>query len=146
MTTQEIQRRKPSEVVRAELDKKMYFQPATDVRETENHIVIQFDMPGVSGDNVDLTIEKGTLTITGKAEPEEQGTAVEQARSQIIQARSQGTAVYRETHIGDYQRTFTLSDDVDMEDVTAEMNAGVLTVQVAKAEKAKPKRVEIVCA
>lgn len=129
MTTQEIQRRKPSEVVRAELDKKMYFQPATDVRETENHIVIQFDMPGVSGDNVDLTIEKGTLTVTGKADPEEQGTAV-----------------YRETHIGDYQRTFTLSDDVDMEDVTAEMNAGVLTVQVAKAEKAKPKRVEIVCA
>lgn len=129
MTTQEIQRRKPSEVVRAESDKKMYFQPATDVRETENHIVIQFDMPGVSGDNVDLTIEKGTLTVTGKADPEEQGTAV-----------------YRETHIGDYQRTFTLSDDVDMEDVTAEMNAGVLTVQVAKAEKAKPKRVEIVCA
>ena len=117
-----------SEVVRAEPEKKTYFQPATDVRETDNHIVIQFDMPGVSGDNVDLTIEKGTLTVTGKADPEEQGTAV-----------------YRETLIGDYQRTFTLSDDVDMEDVTAEMNAGVLTVQVAKAEKAKPKRVEIVC-
>lgn len=129
MATQEIEKRKPSDVVQAQTEKKTYFQPATDVRETDNHIVIQFDMPGVSSSNVDLTVEKGTLTVTGKADPEEQGTAV-----------------YRETHIGDYQRTFTLSDDVDMDKITAEMKAGVLTVKVAKAEKTKPKRVEIACA
>ena len=129
MTTQEIEKRKPSDVVKAQTAKKTYFQPATDVCETDNHIVIQFDMPGVSSDNVDLTVEKGTLTVTGTADPEEQATAV-----------------YRETHVGDYQRTFTLSDDVDMEHITAEMKAGVLTVRVAKAEKAKPRRVEIACA
>jgi HSP20 family molecular chaperone IbpA len=129
MATQEIEKRKPSDVVQAQTEKKTYFQPATDVCETDNHIVIQFDMPGVSRDNVDLTVEKGTLIVTGQADPEEKGTAV-----------------YRETHIGDYQRTFTLSDDVDMENITAEMKAGVLTVRVAKAEKAKPKRVEIACA
>ena len=129
MTTQDIEKRKTPEVVKANTNKVTYYQPSTDVRETETHIVIQFDMPGVSSDNVDLTVEKGTLTVTGKADPEEQGTAI-----------------YRETHIGDYQRTFTLSEDVDTEKITAEMKAGVLTVQVAKAEKAKPKRVEIACA
>lgn len=129
MTTQEIQKRRPSEVVKADPDKAMYYQPPTDVRETDTDIVIQFDMPGVSSDHVDLTVEKGTLTVTGKADVEEAGTAV-----------------YRETHVGDYQRTFTLSDDVDTEKIQAEMKAGVLTVKVAKAEKAKPKRVEITCA
>jgi len=129
MATQQIEKRKQSDVVQAQAEKKTYFQPPTDVRETDNHIVIQFDMPGVSSDNVDLTMEKGTLTVTGKADPEEQGTAV-----------------YRETHIGNYQRVFTLSDDVNTENITAEMKAGVLTVQVPKAEKAQPKRVEITCA
>ena len=129
MTTQEIEKRKQSGVVKANTDKVKYYQPSTDVRETDTHIVIQFDMPGVSSDNVDLTVEKGTLIVTGKSDPEEQGAAI-----------------YRETHIGDYQRTFTLSEDVDTEKITAEMKAGVLTVQVAKAEKAKPKRVEIASA
>ena len=129
MTTQEIEKRKQSEVVKTNTDQPTYYQPSTDVRETETHVVIQFDMPGVSSDNVDLTVEKGTLTVTGKADPEEQGTAI-----------------YRETHIGDYQRTFTLSEDVDTDKITAEMKAGVLTVKVAKAEKAQPRRVEIACA
>ena len=129
MTTQNIEKRKDADVVQAQAEKISYFQPPTDVRETDSHIVIQFDMPGVSRDNVNLTVEKGTLTVTGKADPEEQGTAV-----------------YRETHVGDYQRTFTLSDDVDTEQISAEMKAGVLTVKVSKAERAKPKRVEITCA
>ena len=129
MTTQSIEKRNPSDVVQTQSENSNYFQPPTDVRETDSHIVIQFDMPGVSRDHVNLTVEKGTLTVTGKADPEEEGTAV-----------------YRETHIGDYQRTFTLSDDVDTEKISAEMKSGVLTVQVAKAERAKPKRVEITCA
>ena len=128
MTTQEIEKRQQADVTRAHQETR-YFQPSTDVRETEEKIVIQFDMPGVGSDNVELTVEKGTLTVTGKADPEEQGTAV-----------------YRETHIGDYQRTFTLSDDVDTDGIAAEMKAGVLTVCIPKAEKAKPKRIAVSCA
>ena len=128
MTTKEIEKRQQADVTRANQEAH-YFQPSTDVRETEEQIVIQFDMPGVGSDNVELTVEKGTLTVTGKADPEEQGTAV-----------------YRETHIGDYQRTFTLSDDVDTDGIAAEMKAGVLTVCIPKAEKAKPKRIAVSCA
>ena len=60
--------------------------------------------------------------------------------------KEKGTAVYRETHVGDYQRTFTLSDDVATDGIKAEMKAGVLTVHIPKAEKAKPKRIAITCA
>ena len=128
MTTQEIEKRQQADVTRA-TQETHYFQPSTDVRETEQQIVIQFDMPGVSSENVELTVEKGTLTVTGKADPEEKGTAV-----------------YRETHIGDYQRTFTMSEDVDTDRISAEMKAGVLTVCIPKAEKARPKRIAITCA
>lgn len=128
MTTQQIAKRQQADVKRATSETR-YFQPSTDVRETDDQIVIQFDMPGVSSENVELTIEQGTLTVTGKADAEEQGMAV-----------------YRESHIGDYQRTFSLSDDVDTDAIAAEMKAGVLTVRIPKAEKVKPKRIAIACA
>ncbi|MCF7974762.1 MAG: Hsp20/alpha crystallin family protein [Phycisphaerae bacterium] len=129
MTTQQIEKRQSADVARADQEKPQYFQPSTDVRETDDQIIIQFDMPGVSSDNVNLTVEKGTLTVTGKADPEETGQVV-----------------YRETHVGDYQRTFSLSDDVDTEGIMADMKAGILTVRIPKAEKAKPKRIAITSA
>lgn len=103
-----------------------YYQPAVDIRETAEDVVLQFDMPGVGKDNVDLTVDKGLLTVTGKADEEESGTAV-----------------YRETHVGDYRRQFNLTKDVDPDAITAEMEAGVLTVKIHKPEKAKPKRIQI---
>ena len=103
-----------------------HFQPAVDICETAEALILTFDMPGVSKENVDITIDKGTLTIVGKAEPEQVGQAV-----------------YRETRVGDYQRQFTLTEDVDAEHITAEMNAGVLTLKIPKPEKAKPKKIQI---
>lgn len=126
MTTQELTKRLSNEAQRSKQDASTYFQPATDVRETDEEVLLQFDMPGVSKDHVDLVVEKGTLTVTGKADPEEQGEAV-----------------YRETRIGDYRRTFSLSDDVDASRISAEMKAGVLTVRIPKPEKAKPRRIEV---
>ncbi len=102
------------------------FQPATDIVETADAVVLTFDMPGVAKEYVDITIDKDTLTVTGKAEPEESGQAV-----------------YRETHVGDYRRQFTLTADADPDHVTAVMNDGVLTVTIGKAERAKPKKIRI---
>jgi len=120
-----LAKREQAQVVRRQ-DQAEYYQPAVDIRETPDEIVLQFDMPGVSKNNIELTVDKGTLTVTGKADEEEYGTAV-----------------YRETHIGDYRRMFTLGDEVDTDSIKAEMNAGVLTVNIKKAETAKPKRITI---
>jgi HSP20 family protein len=122
----EIAKRRQADVVRSGPEKEEYFQPATDVRETGEELILHFDMPGVSSENIELTVEKGILTVTGKADPEEQANAV-----------------YRETRIGDYRRIFSLNDSVDTGQIKAEMKDGVLTVRIPKSEKAKPKRIPI---
>ena len=129
MTTQEIIKREQADAVSSGSENKKYYQPATDVRETADQVILTFDMPGVSRDNVDLTVEKGTLIITGNADPEEYGTAV-----------------YRETHIGDYRRTFSLSEHVNSDKISAKMKDGVLKVLVPKPEESKPRRIAITSA
>jgi HSP20 family protein len=119
-----LAKKEQTDVVRRQ--EHQYYQPAVDIRETSGDVILQFDMPGVEKDNVDLTVDKGILTVTGKADEEESGTAV-----------------YRETRVGDYRRQFNLTEDVDADAITAEMEAGVLTVKIHKPEKAKPKRIQI---
>jgi len=110
-------------------DEERRFQPATDIIETTDAVVLRLDMPGVPKENVDLTVDKDTLTIVGKARPEDAGEAV-----------------YRETYIGDYQRQFSLTTDVDSGKITATMTHGVLTVKIPKAEQMKPRRIKIAAA
>jgi len=121
----ELAERAPGDVA-AQKQKTQYYRPAVDVSETSEGLILRYDMPGVAKDSVDISIDKGTLSVIGKAETE-----------------TEGKAVYRETHVGDYRRDFTLPEDVDPEKVTAEMKAGVLTIHIGKPEKAKPHRIAI---
>ncbi|HQI29292.1 MAG TPA: Hsp20/alpha crystallin family protein, partial [Sedimentisphaerales bacterium] len=105
------------------------FQPAADIIETPDAVILKLDMPGVSKENVDLTVDKDMLTIFGKAQPEEVGDPV-----------------YRETYVGDYQRQFSLTADVDSSKITATMMHGVLTVRIPKAEQVKPRKIKIAAA
>jgi len=126
MTAQDtLANREQADVVRRQ-EQTEYYQPAVDIREAPDEVVLQFDMPGVGKNNVDLTVDKGMLTVTGKADQEETGTAA-----------------YRETRVGDYRRQFNLTKDVDPDGITAEMEAGVLTVRIHKPEKAKPRNIPI---
>jgi len=110
-------------------DEDRQFQPATDIIETADAVVLKLDMPGVPKENVDLTVDKDMLTIVGKAQPEETGEAV-----------------YRETYVGDYRRQFTLTTDVDTGKIAAAMTHGVLTVKIPKAEQTKPRKIKIAAA
>ena len=123
---QELAQPQQAAVTRREEQSQHYFVPPVDISETPDGLVLRYDMPGVKKENADITVDKGTLTVTGKVEPEESGTPV-----------------YRETRIGDYRREFTLPNDVDAGHISAEMNAGVLTVRINKPEEAKPKRIQI---
>ena len=120
-----LAKKEQADVVRRQ-EQTQHYQPAVDIRETSEEVILQFDMPGVEKGNVDLTIDKGILTVTGKADEEEAGMAV-----------------YRETRVGDYRRQFNLTGDVDTDAITAEMDAGVLTVKIRKPEKAKPRKIQI---
>jgi HSP20 family protein len=125
---QQLAERQQAEVTRRE-ERPQYYRPAVDVSETTKELILRYDMPGVGKESVDITMDKGTLSVTGTTEPEQSGTAV-----------------YRETRVGDYHREFTLPEDVDTERITAEMKEGVLTVRIAKAAKAQPKRIQITAA
>jgi len=120
-----LTKKEQANVTRRE-DRSEYYQPAVDICETSDEVVLKYDMPGVDKDNVEITAERNTLTVSGNVDKEDLGEAV-----------------YRETRIGHYRREFTLSDDVDPDSITAEMKAGVLTIKVSKPEKVKPKKIEI---
>jgi HSP20 family protein len=124
MKTQELTKREQAEVTRVQQTET--FVPAADIWETENEVVLQLDMPGVAKDGVEVKVERETLTIRGKA-------AVAPA----------GTTLYCEQRIGDFQRQFTLSEDLDRESIKAEMDTGVLTIRIGKAEQVKPRTIQI---
>lgn len=128
--TQEMTKQEASAVSRREPQKpRRYFMPAADILETQDAVVLKLDMPGVSKEHVDITVDKGKLTITGECDPEEGGTPV-----------------YRETWIGDYRREFSLPEDVDPDRISAAMKSGVLTVTLPKPDEVKPRKIRITAA
>ncbi|WP_375565822.1 Hsp20/alpha crystallin family protein [Oceaniradius stylonematis] len=104
------------------------YRPATDIFETDDHVVLVADMPGVGPDDIDVTLERRVLTIRGQAHP----PAPEGYRQ-----------AYGEYSTGDYERVFTLSDDIDQDDIRASTTNGVLRLELPKAASAKPKRIEV---
>jgi HSP20 family molecular chaperone IbpA len=110
------------------LSERKLFMPHTDIYETDAEIVVVADMPGVDEKSVDITLEKNFLTITGTADD----TAAEGRR-----------LAYAEYETGDYQRTFTLSDEVDREGIAAVVKNGVLRLTLPKAAQARAKRIAV---
>jgi len=102
------------------------YVPATDIRETPDAIILHMDMPGVGKENLDIKVENDTLKIHGKID------------SDVL-----GNVLYAEQRLGDYHREFSLSSDLDQNKIDASMNAGVLTLTIAKAEKIKPRQIQI---
>jgi len=103
------------------------FVPPTDIRETNDSIVLTADMPGVKVEGVNITLENDVLTVRGTVADEH---------------RSEAGADYAEYEVGDYQRSFALSDEIDREKIDARMNNGVLTLTLPKTQPSK-KRIEV---
>lgn len=104
------------------------YRPWTDICETENGVVIAVDMPGVGTDDVDITLEKRVLTIRGRSQPRQpEGYRL----------------AYAEYEEGDYERVFSLSDEIDEANIKAAVVNGVLMLELPKVEPARPKRIEV---
>ena len=104
------------------------YAPRTDIFETDDGLVIVADMPGVSSDSVDVTLERNVLTIRGRTED----------------SPPQGfSPVYREYQTGDYDREFTLSEDIEAERIEAGCKNGVLRLFLPKAGPAQAKRIQV---
>jgi HSP20 family protein len=104
------------------------FMPRADIYETPDAIVVLADMPGVSDKTVDITLENGVLTIYGRVEPQLPGNS---------------RVAYAEYEIGDFQRAFTLSDEVDQNGIEAVVKNGELRLTLPKAGPAKTHKIPV---
>lgn len=103
------------------------FLPAVDIFETPQALVLVADMPGVPGEAVTLDLKENLLTISGQVSP----------------SPEHETLLGREYSIGDFYREFQVGELIDKEKIEATMKDGVLTLVLPKAEKAKPRRIEV---
>jgi HSP20 family protein len=104
------------------------YAPRVDILEHEDALELLADMPGVSKDSIEITLEQRVLTIRGRAEL----------------ALPEGLApLYLEYQPGDYERAFTLSEAVDPSGIEARVRSGVLQLRLPKAGPAKRQRIAV---
>lgn len=103
-----------------------FVTPAVDIFETEQGLTLVADLPGLDREHLSIDIDKGILTLEGRT-PEWQGSQ----------------EVYREFTMPSYYRQFQLPDTIDVGRISAEIQSGVLTLKLPKAEAAKPRRIEV---
>ncbi|MCX8026865.1 MAG: Hsp20/alpha crystallin family protein [Thermodesulfovibrionales bacterium] len=129
-TSQELQKKEaetPAGIERTRDEK--YYLPAVDIIEKSDSIVVVADVPGCDEKAVDITLEKNVLTINGL----------------VSEGRIEGMRLaLNEYGVGNYQRQFTLSDEIDREGIQAKVKNGVLTVILPKSSTAKTRKIAVV--
>jgi HSP20 family protein len=104
------------------------WMPLADVSEDDQEYIITLELPEVQKQDVRVTMENGTLTITGERKFEGEGSK----RYHRV-----------ERAYGSFARSFVMPDNVDSAKVNAEFKEGVLKVRLAKSEAARPKQIEV---
>lgn len=128
MKEKTIPAKQTSETLQATREDSRYLCPAVDIYEQEDKLIVICDVPGVAGDGISVGVDENILTIRGKALERQEDVSKE---------------LYREYKLADFFRQFELSEEVDQEQISADLKHGVLTIHLPKAEKAKPRKIEI---
>ncbi len=107
-------------------DRVPYLLPAVNIYETQEGYLLEADMPGVNKDGLEIYLDQNELTLLGRrtlSTPE--------------------TEHYRESGQGDFRRVFELNPEIDTDKITARVENGVLSLNLAKREQVKPRRISI---
>jgi HSP20 family molecular chaperone IbpA len=104
------------------------FTPAVDIFETEKELTLLADMPGVKAHGLNIDLRENILTLSGDVMSPEGANEVD---------------VFREYRIGKYYREFSLSEVIDQAKIEAQLNDGVLRLNLPKVEKATPRKVTV---
>lgn len=105
------------------------WSPSLDVHDDKDAFVVSVELPGMKKEDINLTLHDGALTISGERKHERESTDAGRFRS--------------ERYFGKFQRSVTLPASVDPNKVSASYKDGILTVELAKAEEAKPKQISV---
>lgn len=105
------------------------WNPSVDIFENKDSLILEAELPGMSPENVNISIENNVLTIHGERK---------------FEKKDEGDNFHRvERSYGSFTRSFTLPPTVSSDNVEANFENGILRLQLAKREDAKPKRIEI---
>jgi HSP20 family protein len=104
------------------------FTPPIDIFETDEGLVLHADLPGVTIETLELQVQNNKLTLFGRVKP---------------QVPPGAKPVHLEYEVGDFLRSFILSDDVDHDRIRAKLNGGVLEIVLPKAPEAEPRFIQV---
>lgn len=105
------------------------FIPEFEMKETDDAFLLKGDVPGVKEDDIEISCSGQSLSVSGKREEE---------------AREEGERYYRyERSFGSFSRTFTLPETADLDNASASLDSGVLTVTMPKRESAKARKISV---
>jgi HSP20 family molecular chaperone IbpA len=128
-TESAIEKQQTGEIAQAEYTRSgRQYRPNVDILESTEKLTVLVDVPGCSADDIDIQFENGELTIHGQVPPRHDEGA---------------TYLLQEYGVGDFHRTFQVSEVIDAERIGAECSKGVLTLHLPKVEAAKPRRIEV---
>jgi HSP20 family protein len=104
------------------------YVPTADIYETADALSVVLEMPGVERSNVNVHVKDDVLRVEGR---------LDLSKYQGLQP------LYTEYNVGHYARSFQLSSKIDQNKISAEMKDGVLSLQLPKAEEAKPRTIRV---
>ena len=103
--------------------------PAINVWANEDGVIVSAKLPGITAENIDISVKENTVTIAGTREP----AALEDGQKFLNKERGDG----------DFSRTFRLPFAVNSNNVEAVFENGVLSVSLPRAEEDKPRKIEV---
>ena len=106
------------------------FTPAVDIRENQNELRLDVELPGLNPDDVEITSENGVLTITGEKQTERKEG--DESRYHVV-----------ERSYGSFMRSFQLPQGLDESKIEASYNNGILAIRIPKSALAQPKKIQI---
>ncbi len=105
------------------------WQPSVDIFEDKDKLVLEAELPGMTRDDFDLTVENNVITLSGERK---------------FEKRTDGENYHRvERSYGNFSRSFTLPQTVNTENVKAEFRDGILHVSLPKREETKARKIEV---
>ena len=105
------------------------WRPATDISETKDSYEVRAELPGVSKDDVQISVKDNLLSIKGEKRQEN----MDESKNHKLIERRYGT----------FERNITLPSKVDTDNINAKFNDGVLTLSIPKPEEVKPREIPI---
>ena len=128
MTDKSLQKQPESKPAKKEQERMPTYAPRVDVVEGKEAVTITADMPGIDEKSVDIDLDRNILTLKGRF---------------MLEAPEGFTRTYAEYDSGNYERVFTLSDEIDRGGIQATVKNGVLTLTLPKAKEAQPRKIAV---